>query len=162
MHLRSLQKQQSYSGLALHCELISMCMRVCVCMPGVPHFNHFKMLLQRGLHAPHADPAFPGSSSSNGEATSPSDSSTAAAPAFSGVAQLVLFLSGPPDTAYGKTVAATAAGNRPPGAGAADATISPGSGDLTRQVREQGRRCWQQSVDLHKHLILSGARHSGF
>ncbi|WIA11779.1 hypothetical protein OEZ85_011873 [Tetradesmus obliquus] len=88
----------------------------------------------RGLHAPHADPAFPGSSSSNGEATSPSDSSTAAAPAFSGVAQLVLFLSGPPDTAYGKTVAATAAGNRPPGAGAADATISPGSGDLTRQM----------------------------
>lgn len=83
--------------------------------------------MQRGLHAPHADPTV----FSSLDTPTPGSKDTAAA--FSGVAQLVLFLSGPPDIAYGKTVAATAAG-RPAGTGMSDGTISPGSGDLNRQV----------------------------
>ncbi|KAF6265854.1 hypothetical protein COO60DRAFT_1697553 [Scenedesmus sp. NREL 46B-D3] len=85
----------------------------------------------RALHAPHTDPSSLGSSEGP---SSPRDSSGGTPPSSSGVAQLVLFLSGPPDTGYGKTVAATAAGGRPPGSSVADATISPASGDLGRQM----------------------------
>lgn len=59
---------------------------------------------------------------------------------LSGVAQLLLFLSGSPDIGVGKTVAMTAPGGvgghggRMP-AGAAGRVVGPGSGDINRQVR---------------------------
>lgn len=86
------------------------------------------VLLQRGLHTPHlATPELqqPGAPPLPG--------------VLSGVAQLLLFLSGSPDIGIGKTVAMTAAGGAPGGGRAAGAAgsrvVGPGAGDISRQVR---------------------------
>lgn len=85
-----------------------------VCMP----------LPQRTLHAPHL--------------ASPDLQQPGAPPppgSLSGVAQLLLFLSGSPDIGVGKTVAVTAPGGAAGHAGAGGRVVGPGSGDISRQVR---------------------------
>jgi hypothetical protein len=93
---------------------------------------------QRTLHTPHlATPEL----QQQGAPPSPGS--------LSGVAQLLLFLSGSPDIGVGKTVAMTAPGGvgghvaRTP-AGAAGRVVGPGSGDISRQVCSTG--CVHQSL----------------
>jgi hypothetical protein len=84
-------------------------------------------VLQRGLHTPHL--ATPGADLQ--QTPGPPGS-------LSGVAQLLLFLCGSPDIGIGKTVAMTAAGGLAgPGgrsAAAGGRVVSPGAGDISRQV----------------------------
>ena len=90
-----------------------------------------RVSLQRALHTPHlATPDL------QQQGTPPPPGS------LSGVAQLLLFLSGSPDIGIGKTVAVTSSGGAGAhggraAAGAAGRVVGPSSGDISRQVRVQ-------------------------
>jgi len=95
---------------------------------------------QRGLHSPHLSEPHP---QQGPGATSPHPPPPGS---LSGVAHLLLFLSGSPDIGIGKTVAVTAAGGGSSGSsgagrggggaagGAAGRAVGPGGGDISRQV----------------------------